>query len=283
MTEKVNVQTGELVTVEQPVEFLPVALGEMQNMIEYTEKFIKSVLKRGTDYGMIPGTKKDSMYKAGAEKLCFGFGLEPEYEIVSSTDEPFKEWTYKKYNKSKRVHEDQSARGYYQFTVSCRLVHRASGMTWGVGLGSCDSTERGRETSPANTILKMAQKRAYVGITLNATFTSDRFTADVEDYRGDQAVKSSSHREPDPDPKPTADEIEIGKLSNLTQAELIQKVNNLVDKYSTATDSISETSDMLDRAVAAKVLGSLDYAECTELQLATFSVMLKKKIAKVTR
>ena len=64
---------------------------------------------------------------------------------------------------------------------------------------------------------------------------------------------------------------------------LIKLVNDLVDEYGDVTDSISETSAMLDRAIEAKVIVSLNYADSTSQQLDEFTKVLRKKIAKVRK
>lgn len=44
-------------------------------------------LKRDIDFGVIPKTKKPSLYKSGAEKICKAFGVFPIYEEVSSVEQ----------------------------------------------------------------------------------------------------------------------------------------------------------------------------------------------------
>ncbi len=41
-------------------------------------------LKRGTDFGVIPKTKRPSLYKAGAENICMLYGLMQRYHIDTS-------------------------------------------------------------------------------------------------------------------------------------------------------------------------------------------------------
>ena len=42
---------------------------------------VKATLKRDVDFGVIPKTKKPSLYKSGAEKICFAYGLMQRYHI----------------------------------------------------------------------------------------------------------------------------------------------------------------------------------------------------------
>lgn len=185
-------QVNETAVVEVQRDFMPVELAIMKDKLSYLDTFVKSILKKGEhgkgDYGLVPGTNKPTMFKPGAEKLAFAFGLEARYSIVSKIEEPFKEWDYEVVtNKQTGEMEKRSVRGYFKYTILCELFNRSTGERWGSQLADCDSLERGRETSPSNTVMKMAEKRAYVGAVLNATFTSDRFTQDIDDYKGDQA------------------------------------------------------------------------------------------------
>lgn len=60
--------------------------------------FSKSILKHDLDYGIIPGTPKPSLYKPGAEKLRFVYGLSSEIECIDKTidfDRPFIDYSYR--------------------------------------------------------------------------------------------------------------------------------------------------------------------------------------------
>src|SRR5215204_5948161 len=66
--------------------------------------FSKSILKQDLDYGIIPGTPKPSLYKPGAEKLRFVYGLSSEIRCIDKTidlDRPFVDHTYRCTIKSK--------------------------------------------------------------------------------------------------------------------------------------------------------------------------------------
>jgi len=165
---------GQLVTVTEAGP--PVSMEQMKGMLEAVEWCIRSVLKNDLDYGTVPGTNKPTLYKAGAEKLCALLGLSPEYEILEQQVEPFRDWEYTVDG------ETRKSRGYFRYQIRCSLRKRDSGTLWANGIAECDSTERGKELVPANTIIKMAEKRAYVAATQNAAFVSDRFTADLDDY-----------------------------------------------------------------------------------------------------
>ena len=77
--ELVEVHTGEIVHIQ---ESKPIAITEMVNSIKYIEDFVKEILVQDVDYGIIEGTKKPTIYKAGAEKLAYAFNLSAEYSKI---------------------------------------------------------------------------------------------------------------------------------------------------------------------------------------------------------
>ena len=46
--------------------------------------FVKAQMTKDIDYGVIPGTRKPTLLKAGAEKLCRLFNLRPHIELLNS-------------------------------------------------------------------------------------------------------------------------------------------------------------------------------------------------------
>jgi len=170
-------ETNEIIDVPATVEEdkLPVATDRIDSEtiihnIEAQDKIIEKLveymnhhLTEGQDYGTIPGVKKPSLWKSGAEKINFIFNLVPKFEIL----------------KAKEYEEE------YSYKINCSLVNRNSGRFMGSGLGFCSSKERKyRSSDPidiANTIVKMADKRAYIDATLKSTMASFLFTQDLED------------------------------------------------------------------------------------------------------
>lgn len=155
-------------------------------------------MKKGQDYGKIPGTPKPTLFKSGAEKLCALFGIAADYET-----------------------EDLSTHDCARARVKCVGRQQGSNIVLGSGIGECSSDEakykwrapvcpeefsetpedrrrskwaRGKGGKPyrmtqirtdpadlANTVLKMAAKRAHIAMTLNVTSASALFTQDMED------------------------------------------------------------------------------------------------------
>lgn len=165
---------------------------ETLNKVTSMQAAIKGALKVGHDFDTIPGTGKPTLLKPGAEKILMMFGLTSEYEIVDSNV------NYEK--------------GIFAYTIRCTLSKNGIKIT--EGLGSCSSYEkkyRYRWTTAnevpngvdintlkqnkygkyqiendeiqdlANTILKMAKKRAQVDAVLTVASLSEVFTQDVED------------------------------------------------------------------------------------------------------
>jgi len=57
--------------------------------------FVKTIMREGVDYGRVPGTDKDTLFKPGAEKLSTFFGLSPRFiELLTVED-----WTGLEHNR----------------------------------------------------------------------------------------------------------------------------------------------------------------------------------------
>jgi hypothetical protein len=169
---------------------------DVRAQVNLMQDVMAEVMRDGTHYGTIPGTKSKSLYKAGAEKLMATFRLAGDPEVT-----------------------DLSKDGEIAYRVKVRLS-TANGQFIGAGIGECSSSEekyswrlavcedeyddtpenrrrvkyskwQGKvekkkqvRTNPAdvaNTILKMAKKRAQVDAVITATAASDIFTQDIED------------------------------------------------------------------------------------------------------
>jgi hypothetical protein len=169
---------------------------ELLAMQDDVAQLIQQALKSGVDYGTIPGTgDKPSLFKAGAERINLAFGAHGEYVIVEKEIDHDRSVRFQKRKKVWRNQfkgdrekvwetEEGESLGLYRYVVSCRLMR--DGRVLAEGVGSCSTLESKYVDRPRdceNTVLKMAQKRAYVAATLNAYGLSNRFTMDVEDRR----------------------------------------------------------------------------------------------------
>src|SRR5687768_6690260 len=89
--------TTALALAERPQTALirpVVAPAEVMAIHKQISEMVQKTLIESKDFGTIPGTGKPSLYKAGAERLCVGFGLVDRYEIVEKeVDHNFRnEW-----------------------------------------------------------------------------------------------------------------------------------------------------------------------------------------------
>jgi hypothetical protein len=170
----------------------------MRQQVRAIRKLTQAVMRDGEHYGRLPGSRKPSLWKAGAEKLCVAFHIEASFVI-----------------------DDLSTREQFRYRAKCIGTHQLTRIKLGEGLGACSSMEqkyrwrraadeefdrtpedrrrfkygynqeerrwyevkqvRAEHEDIENTILKMACKRAHVAMTLNVTAASDIFSQDIED------------------------------------------------------------------------------------------------------
>ena len=129
-----------------------------------------TTLKTDVDFGVIPRTKKPSLYKSGAEKICFAYGLMQRYHIESKI-------------------EQTDPEPFFFYTVRCDLVkiNLANGQEYVFtsGYGSANTKEKRNGFNgafdAANSSLKMAAKRALTSAAISICGGSDLFTMDIED------------------------------------------------------------------------------------------------------
>lgn len=193
------------------------------------DELIRDNMVQGVDYGKVPGTNKDTLFKGGAEQLASWFG----YAIRFPDDR-------------KRMKEDWAG-GVFAYSYVCEIVDRRTGTVVAECEGSANSKEtkyrwrylfesevkeagldpktlekqrrkskktgkpytvyKVENTEPfdlLNTLQKMAQKRGMVGATLIATAQSGRFTQDVEDLPAHARGVTESEDKPEPAPPPAS-------------------------------------------------------------------------------
>lgn len=182
------------------------SVGQVTAHVHRIKEITTTVMKANVHYGIIPGTKKNTLYKPGAEALCVAFHIAPTYPDESTITERF---------------VDSAGLDGVRIRVKCIGIHQGSGTVVAEGLGSCSSLEEKYKWRKAykrefdgtqpdrrrldfgynsstreeyeimqvrvetadleNTLLKMAAKRAMIAMTINATACSDTFTQDLED------------------------------------------------------------------------------------------------------
>ena len=178
----------EIAHIEELEKLAPaetITVEQMKTDLNRLTSFIREILKKDQDYGVIPGTgKKPTLYKTGAEKLLKFFNYTPRFQLI----EKITDWDLEK--------------PFFYFNYRCTIHDRFTGKIIAEANGSCNSREKKfgyksqydsrkpPEPQPAyytfsivNTLEKMAQKRAFVGATLIATCASMFFTQDLEDMK----------------------------------------------------------------------------------------------------
>ena len=128
-----------------------------------------AILKRDTDFGVIPKTKKPSLFKSGAEKIAFVYGLMQRYHTESKI-------------------ENVEGEPFFHYLVRCDLVKllpTGQEIVFTSGFGSANTKEKrngfNSAWDAANSAIKMAQKRALVSAAISICGGSDLFSQDIED------------------------------------------------------------------------------------------------------
>jgi len=310
----------ELIATETTERGLPaLSPKEVVEQVRLVQQIMKTVMKKGVHYDILPGTPKPCLLKPGAEILCFTFRLAPNYEILMEE------------------HKDD----YISYTVKCTLTSIISGRVVATGIGSCNSREDkylykyehiptgasvpqeywktrdpsllgGEDHKPKkingrwvickvqkiknenpynldNTYLKMAEKRAFTWATLNGTAASDIFTHDMEDSINGEEFEKASEDEPietyNNEVKKT-EEIkkteEFEKTFDITDnSRRRQVVYGLLNKLKTFSDQYSDKwwRDYLQKEFNVTSTKSLNTKQLQEV-IAYLANMLNLKMKK---
>jgi len=193
---------------------------EIRNLIRKLDEFYRMILQKGVDYDTIPGTPKPTLLKPGAELLLRFFDLRSEIKNTQS------------------IENTDPNNPYFQYNITVAIYNK-HGEKLGEGLGSANSKEtkfafrwvlekyvpsnidkknlEKREEngkilykiptppneifSMANTIMKMAQKRALISAVLMVTGASRIFTQDLEDLAENEIFQPTKTNESEKDKK----------------------------------------------------------------------------------
>lgn len=181
----------------------PVSVQDTLQTARTIQTVMQSVMKENVHFGIIPGCKQPSLYKAGSEALLstFRIAVEPIVEEFTSRDDRgrVREIRYRvkcvgrhigtNYEVGYGVGECSTGEDKYAWRRAvCDEEYEAADETdrrikWGKWQNKVQQTKQIR-VSPAdmsNTVLKMAKKRAQIDLTLTALGCSDIFAQDLED------------------------------------------------------------------------------------------------------
>lgn len=190
----------------------------IQANVQMVQHVMREVMKSEVHYGKVPGTDKPGLWQPGAEVICLAFHWAAKYTT-----------------------EDLSSPDVVRYRATCGLVSRDTGQLVGEGQGEASSDEekyRWRKTicpeefesvpadrrrtkyaraknghytidqvrqepaDIANTVLKMANKRAFIAAVKTASGCSDMFAQDLEDLPAEvREGMTDEAKKPEP-PKP---------------------------------------------------------------------------------
>jgi hypothetical protein len=192
MTEAIIQQTPQALT--QPMSAI-----EIRSRVNAIQEVMKAVMKDDTHYGIIPGTKKPTLYKAGSEVLLstFRIAVEPIVEDLSTSDEArfrviTRLTTHGGIYLGSGVGEASSNEEKYKWRAAVcdeeweETAEDRRRIKFGRAYGNSPHPTRTKQVrmnvaDVSNTVLKMAKKRSQIDGTLTVLGASDIFAQDLED------------------------------------------------------------------------------------------------------
>ena len=191
----------------------PFSVSDIRKRTHAVQEIMRGVMKEGTHYGTIPGTPKPSLWKAGAEVLCMTFRLAPLLESRVTVDDPEAEWSYTSFKRDGNI-VTGTCIGYFEVEATCMIAGQ-NGETFSRCSARCCSREAKYRSLSLfdirNTVLKMAEKRAFVSAVLMATGASDIFTQDLDDFPELMEPAASRSLEVRPRPESPKAESKVGQ------------------------------------------------------------------------
>ncbi len=220
------------------------AMEEARTRMDLLQEFVRTMMVEGQDYGIVPGSRKPSLLKPGAEKLCDLFGFSKIVTILSRVenwDAPF-----------------------LHYEVKVTLIHKSTGAIEAEGIGSCNSKEKKflhQDTwTVANTLLKMAKKRALVDAVLSATRSSGLFTQDLEEL--DLRPQSRSISPATQEATPLSPEPKVTKPIRLATDPQLRKILALSGELNISREALSV---LIQKRYRAKTSRELSLAAASDL------------------
>lgn len=182
----------------QSQEYKPLTATDIQSQVNTIQHVMRQVMKKDTHFGVIPGTKTPSLYKPGAEKIMATFRLSADPEVTDLSNDDHIRYLVKvrlvsptgvfvgagigECSSNEEKYKWRNAVCQEEFDEAEPARKREK---WNKGYQNAPAYKRQQiRTEPAdlaNTILKMAKKRALIDAVLTATAASDIFTQDIED------------------------------------------------------------------------------------------------------
>ena len=224
------------------------AVLEVRSQVNQIQYLMQKVFKDGEHYGTIPGVNKPTLLQSGAEKICLMLKYVPHYTCQMTPIEGMK-W-HREYTVTCTL-SNRDGEIVGEAIASCSTME--SRYRWRKGYEDTgqpipvDARERKQEYSRQglgmkkvggqwkwikfidkqenpdiadtwNTVLQMAQKRAFVRATRSTAAVSDIFTQDVEELPVEMRIDEMppTHHLPSPQ-QPTPSDSDKEELKRLTQ------------------------------------------------------------------
>ena len=305
-------------------DVMPAAPGELtvqqvMAQVVKVQELMKQAMVKDEHYGVIPGTNKPTLLKAGAEKLCLMFRLDPQYS----------------------VHEIREGE-HLTITSTCTLYHITSGARMGSGMGSCSTREskyayrkaericpkcgkaaiiKGQEkygggwvcwkkkdgcgeqfpdgaaeietqvagrianndiADQYNTVLKMANKRSLCAGVLNVTAASDIFTQDMEDLQERMEPVNVTPADEKKDEPKTEKRQRATKAKDADKAKAAAAAELMSPDQSFELEELLQQSANIDATKQAIIeqFGVLKLEELTAVQAGQVIAIIKRKLAR---
>jgi hypothetical protein len=228
---------NDLTVLEKPLTAL-----EIRTQVNTIQSVLKEVMQKDVHYGVIPGCKEPSLYKPGAEKIMATFRLSAEpfatdlstldcirYQVTVRLVSPTGVFVgagigecstnEDKYKWRRAVCDEE-----WEETEPSRRREKW-GRDWKKNQSYKTKQVRTEPADLANTVLKMAKKRAQIDAVLTATAASDIFTQDIEDLPAEYLQDEQPKQRPAPQPK-TVSDIQKGFANEKQQNLLFAKLKN---------------------------------------------------------
>lgn len=137
-------------------------------------------LNRNEDFMKLPKTKRPSLLKSGAEKICIAYGLTPHYTLLNTGNTIVSEQT------------NEGVTSWFNYEFNCELRSGDLHICDGVGCANTKEKSGGFASSYdlANKQMKIARKRALIDAVLFVSGLSFMFKNDIEDEENDEAAKA---------------------------------------------------------------------------------------------
>lgn len=205
----------DLVTIKN--ETKPMTLAEVKAQVNLIQQIMQSVMKEGHHYGKVPGCgDKKVLLKPGAEKIMMTFRLaaEPQIEEIRTADEIIFKVAVKITNQATGmflgtgVGECSTSEEKYKWRAAVsddewdstpedrKRIKYASKWEGGSKKSYTVNQVKTNPSDLANTVKKMAKKRALVDGTLTVTAASDIFTQDLDESFDETSNQNGSDKKP---------------------------------------------------------------------------------------